>query len=92
MFLVKKHPRKSQASTPLLVSHLKLLERDALLPKVLGHEVAVRLRARRVVLHMQGDGTARLGAATHVVELKAHQRLDQRCATRGTEERMSCIR
>mmetsp|Transcript_10581 Transcript_10581/g.29129 ORF Transcript_10581/g.29129 Transcript_10581/m.29129 type:complete len:579 (+) Transcript_10581:741-2477(+) len=56
---------------------LELLERHVLLAKLLGEQVALRLDAARVVLHVQCDGAPGLGAPAHVVELEAHQGLDQ---------------
>jgi hypothetical protein len=38
----------------------------------------MRLAAARVVLHAQGDGAPRLGAAPHLVELEAHEGLNER--------------
>ena len=45
---------------------------------IVPEQKAPRFDARRVVLHVDGDGAARLGAASDVVELEAHQRLDER--------------
>jgi len=42
-----------------------------------GDEVARRGLALGVVFHVEGDGPAGLGAASHVVELKPHQGLHQ---------------
>jgi len=39
----------------------------------------MRLAAARIVLHAQGNGPPRFGATSHLVELKAHERLDE-CA------------
>ena len=50
-----------------------LLDFDVVLPQ----QKAVRLDARRVVLHVDGDGAAGLGAAADVVELEAHEGLHQ---------------
>ena len=63
-------------------AHLQLLQADLLLAHVLQHEVAGRLDAPAVVLHVQGDGPPSLGAAAHVVELEAHEGLHQGCARR----------
>lgn len=58
--------------------YLDLLERARLLLAVVQGQEAVGLTAARVVLHAQGDGPPRLGAAPHLVELKAHEGLDER--------------
>ena len=68
---------------PPIWPHLQLLQRHVLLAKLLGEQEALGLHAGRVVLHVQRDGAARLGAAAHVVELEPHQGLHQRCGKAG---------
>ena len=66
---------------------LQLLERDGNLLDSRGRcsepfvrdEVAQRLHARSVVLHVKSDRSSRLRSTTDVVELESHERLDE-CA------------
>jgi hypothetical protein len=59
--------------------HLQLLQCHVLLPELFSHEIAPRLHALGVVFHVECDGPPGLGAATDVVELEPHQRLNESC-------------
>jgi hypothetical protein len=56
---------------------LEICKAETLLA-ALSLEVASWTLALRMVLHLQRDRAARLGTAAHVVELEAHERLDER--------------
>ena len=58
---------------------LQLFQGHLLLANILQHEVARGLDAARVVLHVKGDGAARLGASTNVIKLEAHESLHKSC-------------
>jgi hypothetical protein len=60
-------------------TNLKLFQRDLLLSKILGDEVAVGLDASRVIFHVKSDGAPSLGASTDVIKLETHQRLNKSC-------------
>ena len=61
------------------IKDLQLFQGHLLLAHILQHEVAGGLHAARIVLHVECDGTARLGAPTNVVELEAHESLHKSC-------------
>ena len=65
-----------------MTARLQVGEREGALA-VEGLEVALRRLAPRVVLHLQRDRLARLRPATDVIELEAHQRLDERALAVG---------
>ena len=56
---------------------LDLLQGLGPLDAVVALEEALGRRAAGIVLHPQGDGAARLGAAADLVELEAHEGLDE---------------
>ena len=60
------------------VSYLQLLEHHgAFLGAIVAEKEACRLYARGIVLHVDRDGAAGLGASADRVELEAHEGLDQ---------------
>ena len=47
------------------------------------HDVDRGLVARGIIMHLEGDGPPRPRAAAHLVELEAHERLDERALPGG---------
>ena len=56
---------------------LDLLQRLGPLDAIVALEEALGRRAAGIVLHPEGDGTAGLGAAADLIELEAHEGLDE---------------
>ena len=71
------------------IEDLQLFQGHLLLAYILQHKVAGGLDAAGVVLHVKGDGPARLGASTNVVELEAHESLHKSYVNRESLSRMA---